>query len=258
MRAPHGTDWPQPWQIRHVAVTGSTNADLTAHAADTPDRSVLITDEQRIGRGRLGRTWQAPPGSALLMSLLLRPTAVPPAQRGWIGAILGVAAVTAIRERTGLTAALKWPNDVLINGHKVGGILAEMAGDALVVGIGLNLTVARADLPRADATSLLLAGADPETLDRDALAADILTALDPVLQRWYEAAGDVQAAGIREQYVAACATIGREVRVELPSGDSVIGRATDVRADGALEVALPTGGSRSFLAGDVHHLRMSS
>lgn len=258
MATPQGAEWPQPWQVRYIAVTGSTNADLVARAADTPDRTVLITDEQRSGRGRLGRTWQAPAGCALLMSLLLRPVSVPPAQRGWIGAILGMAAIRAIRARTGLTPALKWPNDVLIDAYKVGGILAEMAGDALVVGIGLNLTVARVDLPRADATSLLLAGAKPETLDRDGLASDILDALDPLLYRWYEAAGDVESSGIREQYLADCATVGQPVRIELPSGEIVTGSATDIHADGALEIATPGSGSRSFLAGDIRHLRIPS
>lgn len=241
------------WEISYVAETGSTNADLVQQAArGAADRTVLITDLQRAGRGRLGRNWVAPAGQALLFSVLLRPDAVPIARRGWIGALVGMAMVDAIAHNTGLIARLKWPNDVLIDDHKVAGILAEMAGDALVVGAGLNLTVERHDLPRADATSLRLAGA--RTTDRDTLLAAILTCLDPILARWYAAAGDIDAAGLRTEYVALSATIGRMVTVQLPDGSAVSGRAVDVQADGAVVID-DDGRRHRFAAGDIRHLR---
>lgn len=235
--------------------TGSTNSDLVARAADgAPHGTVLIADEQIAGRGRLGRSWAAPPGTALLMSVLLRPTSIPPARRSWVGAILGLAIVTAIEERTGMTAELKWPNDVLIQGRKVCGILAEMAGDALVVGAGINVTVAVGELPQPDATSLLLAGAGPESLDRSELAWAILRNLEALLRRWSASDGDVDVSGIRSDYLNRSATVGALVTVHLPSGDQVIGTALDVAADGSIVIDTGTG-VRRFTAGDVRHLR---
>lgn len=245
------------WQIRYVPATGSTNADLVAAAADTASRTALIADEQFAGRGRLGRSWQAPAGSALLLSVLLRPSRVPLAQRGWIGALVGLAAVHAIGTVTGVNATLKWPNDILIDGAKVAGILAESAHDALIAGIGINLTLTRQQLPRPDATSLLLAGAAPAACDRDRLAAVLLTALSGLLEPWYAACGDMATSGLLARYVDRCATIGQDVTVHLPDGSHATGRAIDVRADGALIVDTAAG-ARAFLAGDVHHLRLTS
>lgn len=243
-----------PWLVRHVAETGSTNADLVRQAAaGAPHGTVLVTDVQHAGRGRLGRTWVAPPGTALLLSVLLRPDAVPVPRRGWIGGILGLAAVRAIKECTGVDAVLKWPNDVLIGGDKVAGILGEIAGDALVVGMGLNVTVPREALPRADATSLSLHGAAPS---RDALLTEVLAGLGPLIARWRDARGDVDAAGLRAEYLAVCGTVGSRVAVQLPDGERVVGTAVDVDGSGAVVIDVSgTGALRRFVAGDVVHLR---
>lgn len=256
---PESAALPDGWVVTHVVETGSTNADLVAAAARRAAHgTVLVADHQRTGRGRLGRSWVAPAGTALLFSALVRLPRVPPARRGWIGAVLGLAIVAALRDRAGVAATLKWPNDVLIDGHKVAGILAEMAGDALVVGSGINITVAAADLPRADATSLLLAGADPLASTPDVLLPEILRRFAALLARWEDADGDVDASGIRGEYRSACATLGATVTVQLPDGTAVTGRAVDVAPDGAIGVESESGqGSlaRYFSAGDVTHLR---
>ena len=130
------------WQTVEVtAATGSTNADLLARAASgAPEGAVLAADEQRAGRGRLGRAWVSPPRAALTFSLLLRPQGVPPARRGWLPLLAGVAVTAAVRSVASVEARLKWPNDVLAGPAKLGGILAEASGNAVVIGIGLNVS----------------------------------------------------------------------------------------------------------------------
>lgn len=246
---------PPGWAISHVDETGSTNADLARQATlGAPDRTVLVADVQRAGRGRIGRSWVAPPGTALLFSVLLRPHRIPPQRVGWVGAILGLAVTEAIGETTGLAADLKWPNDVLIDGRKVAGILAELAGGAVVVGAGINVTLTAADLPRPDATSLSLSGAAADRCDRDDLLKAILRHLDPLLDAWQGAGGDIDASGLRAAYLARSATVGMHVNVHLPDGGHVMGTAIDVATDGA--VVIDVGGiERRFAAGDVEHLR---
>src|SRR5579864_1386161 len=116
-----------------TGVTGSTNADLLARAADgAPEGTVLAAEEQRAGRGRMGRAWVSPPRGALTFSVLLRPGAVPPARLGWLPLLTGVAVTSAVREVTAVDARLKWPNDVLVRAAKLAGILAEASGGAVV------------------------------------------------------------------------------------------------------------------------------
>ncbi len=241
------------WQVSTVLQTGSTNSDLARSATKgAPDGSVLIAQEQLSGKGRLGRTWTAPAGSGLTMSVLLRVPQVPLQRRGWIGAILGLALVRACLNIAELEAQLKWPNDLLIDERKCAGILGELVGDALIVGMGLNVSLTRAELPREDATSLELAGA--AVLDRERLAAGILNEFAELVARWREAGGDPVTSGIREQYLRHCGTIGAAVRMELPSGESIFGTATDVAESGDLVVRTEHG-LRSFSAADVKHLR---
>lgn len=249
--------------------TGSTNADLLVRAgAAEPEGLVLVAEEQQAGRGRMGRHWVSPPHSALMFSVLLRP-AVPPARWGWLPLLTGVAVATAVREVCAVTAVLKWPNDVLLNGRKLAGILAEAAGGAVVVGAGLNVSAAEQELPRTGpgslpATSLLLSGAS--VLDRAALLTAILAGLEQRYQAWRQAGGDP--GPIRAEYTALCDTIGREVRVELPGGQALSGEAVGVDSDGRLVVRSgdstgdSAGGSPArdssevaVAAGDVIHVR---
>lgn len=244
---------PGRWTIRTVAATGSTNDDLAAAAgAGAAHGAVLISEVQTAGKGRLGRTWTAPAGSGLILSALLRLPTVPPARRGWIGPLVGLSLVAGVRRVAGVDTALKWPNDLLVDGRKCAGMLAEATADGVVVGFGLNVTLTRDELPRPDATSLLLAGA--REFDRARIAAAVLDDLAIRLDRWTTAAGDPDVGGLRDAYRADCATLGAEVRVELPAGGAVTGVARDVTVDGALVVDTAAG-VRTFSAADVHHLR---
>ena len=252
-----------------VADTGSTNQDLrlAGTAADrVPDRTVLVAEHQTAGRGRAGRQWLAPPRSGLFFSVLLRPAGVPASRWGWLSLITGVALAAAVAEVTGVDARLKWPNDLLLGAdqRKGAGILAEVAGGeagpAVVVGIGLNVSLTEAELPVPRATSLQVEGA--VDTNRDALLSAVLLELDRVERRWREAGGDVDASGLRERYRGLCATLHREVRVELPGGRPLLGTAVDVDAAGRL-VVRPAGGPDgepegepvAVSAGDVVHVR---
>jgi BirA family biotin operon repressor/biotin-[acetyl-CoA-carboxylase] ligase len=243
-----------------LAETGSTNQDLIAAArAGAAEGTVLVAERQTSGRGRLGRPWLSEPGAALTFSVLLRPKAVPPASRGWLPLLAGVAVAAGIRAQTGLDVSLKWPNDVLAGGGaaKLAGILAEQAGVAIVAGVGLNVT-GHPVLPgnggvRA-ATSLAELGASGT--DRAALLAAILREVEHWYLRWAGAdpPGDAASSGLRAEYLRSCCTVGRDVRVELPGGAVVSGRACDVDSVGRLLVAGPDG-IEPISAGDVIHVR---
>lgn len=245
--------------VEVVARTGSTNADLLAAARDGASAgSVLVAEEQTAGRGRLDRSWQSPAGAGLTFSVLLRPAAIAPGGRGWLPLLTGVAVARALATATAVDAKLKWPNDVLAAGstdrRKLAGILAEQAGSAIVVGVGLNVSATRDELPSGHATSLLLAGAS--NLDRQA----ILTAVLGELERWYlrwtstPRPGDAAESGLRAAYLELCSTVGLQVRVELPGGGALAGRAESVDDAGRLLVSSPDG-EHAVSAGDVVHVR---
>jgi BirA family transcriptional regulator, biotin operon repressor / biotin---[acetyl-CoA-carboxylase] ligase len=238
-----------------VAETGSTNADLVAAArAGAPEGLVLVAETQTAGRGRMGRGWASKAGAALTFSVLLRPAAVPLSARGWLPLLTGVAVAAGIRDRTGQRVSLKWPNDVLAAGPgatgagKLAGILAEQAGDAVVIGTGLNVLASPVGLPPGTATSLAELGA--AGLDRAGLLAAFLRELERWYAPWIAAAGDADACGLRAEYLRWCGTVGREVRVELPGGASLAGRAEGIDSLGRLLVA-----GQPISAGDVVHVR---
>lgn len=266
---------------------GSTNDELRL-AATGPDASawphgaVIVTDDQTAGRGRLGRTWFAPSGKTLAISLLLRPgTAgsgeLPVDAYGWIPLIAGAAMTEAVRREaeaapayapdeesdgaeddgTGrLEVELKWPNDVLISGYKVCGILSELLpdGSGVIVGAGLNLTLDEHDLPTLTSTSLLLAtGRRP---DADGVLADYLGGFLALFDAYVDAGGDAVVSGVAERVAALCGTIGEEVRVELPSGGMLVGTAETLDPDGRLLVRdRESERLQAVAAGDVTHLR---
>ncbi|GAA5150492.1 biotin--[acetyl-CoA-carboxylase] ligase [Pseudonocardia eucalypti] len=244
-----------------VARTGSTNADLLAEArSGAPDRTVLVAELQESGRGRMDRRWDSPTGTGLTFSVLLRPAGVPPNRWGWLPLLAGVALVRTLRELTPVTAALKWPNDLLLgpadNARKGAGLLAEVAtaGDhpALVLGIGLNVHTRAEDLPDTG-TSLAAVGA---SVGRGELLVALLRRLLADEAEWRAAAGDPDATGLRAAYRSVCATLGSRVRLELPGGQSELAVARDVDADGRLVVLVErTGVTRAVAAGDVVHLR---
>jgi BirA family biotin operon repressor/biotin-[acetyl-CoA-carboxylase] ligase len=241
--------------IQVTQLTGSTNADLIAQAAGgAPEGSVLAAEAQTAGRGRMGRAWESPAAAALMFSVLLRPAAVPPARRGWLPLLTGLAVVSAIRAVTGVDARLKWPNDVLVGDRKLAGILAEQAAGAIAAGVGINVSTSRAELPVQTATSLLLEGA--ASTDRQQLLGAALGELEHRYLAWTGGAspGDPDASGLREEYRRCCATLGRTVRVEFPGGDAARGTALDVDADGRL-VVRTADGPLAVSAGDVVHVR---
>lgn len=243
--------------------SGSTNAELVAAAGPErwPHLGVLLTDQQVAGRGRLGRDWVAPAHSSLAVSILLRPS-LPLESWGWLSMIGGTVLVDALTRAfraagVAATPTLKWPNDVLVDGRKLCGILAEVVLDAggspaVVVGFGLNTAMTAEQLPVDTATSLAVLGAD---LDLDALLADLVLGLDQMLTRLENADGDAAAAGIVAAVSDACGTLGTAVRVELPGGSFAVGTATRLGDAGALVIARPGEPDLIVTAGDVIHLR---
>ncbi len=225
----------------------STNAELAERArAGAPEGTVVVAESQTAGRGRQGRSWESPPRAGLTFSVLLRPAQV----SGWLPLLAGLSVAVAVQEQTGVETGLKWPNDVLVgsreSARKVAGLLAEVpggGGGGVVIGIGLNVTTRAAELPDDRATSLALAGA--LTTDRETLLKAILRALARAYASW---SADPEA--LIPAYRSVCVSLGRQVRVELPDGQSYEGLATDIDHDGRLVV-----GDRAFAAGDVIHLR---
>ncbi len=229
--------WPSGWTVRHVTETGSTNADLLAALDDgvVGDRTVLVADHQTAGRGRLDRRWDAPPGANLLVSITVVPTPEVPSEATHR---VGLAALAAARTiRPGSDLGLKWPNDLLLDGRKLAGVLAQRSSrvDGVVVGLGLNIGWA------PDGAARLADG------DR---AVDRAEVLRRVLVEY-----DALPVGLAAVYRAALTTLGTRVRVELPDGGAVVGVATDLDDDGRLVVTFDDDRTASFDAGDVVHLR---
>ncbi|MGH8940822.1 MAG: biotin--[acetyl-CoA-carboxylase] ligase, partial [Actinomycetes bacterium] len=221
--------------IRVVGETASTNADVVSAAGSgAPEGLVVVAEHQLAGRGRSDRRWTAPLRSGLAFSVLLRPP-VPRERWGWLPLLAGLCVVEPLRPMSGLDLGLKWPNDVLVDGtRKLAGILAEVAGDAVVVGIGLNVSLRDDERPVDSATSLLLEGS--ELLDRDPVLRAVLRELAKRYRSWCDAAGDADTVGLLGAYRAACVTLDRDVRVHLPGGRDLAGRAVDVDPSGRLLV----------------------
>lgn len=238
-------------RIDVVDETTSTNADLLARA-DLGDRVALVAEHQTSGRGRFDRVWTSPPRAGLTFSAALRPQ-VPLARWGWLPLLAGVALAEAVRHETGVATSLKWPNDLLVDGRKAAGILAQTSGAELVViGIGLNVSTTRDELPFASATSLALEGTT--SLDRTTLLVAILTRLDARAAQWTDFAGDAEACGLVAAYRECCATIGARARVSGADGSVLEGVVDDVDADGRL-VIQSGGATHTISTGDVEQLR---
>ncbi len=239
---------PTDWSVEVVEETPSTNLLVAERArSGAGEGLVVVAEHQTAGRGRLDRTWVTPARSALTVSLLLRPGTAA-VDWPWLPLLTGYAASVALR-RHGATAVLKWPNDVLLDDRKVAGILSERVetpgGPAVVVGIGINVGMTRAELPHDGATSLAVEGLD---VDRT----DLLSALLERLRVEYDAFERGELAALRAAYVDSCATVGRQVRVELPTGGGLSGEATGIDEGGRLLVSGPAG-VVPVSAGDVVH-----
>jgi BirA family biotin operon repressor/biotin-[acetyl-CoA-carboxylase] ligase len=259
--------------LRFLDSVDSTNRyGRDAALAGTPEGLVVVADHQLAGRGRIGRAWEASPGSALLLSVLLRPRDLEPGRLHLVTAAVGLAAAAALRRVAGVEVDLKWPNDLLVGERKLAGILAEAidvrssppsgGGDpggnpgggppglevegppvgvgAVVVGIGINVSAAPVGAVGLE-----------EAAGRSVARVDVLVALLEELEARYGRWDAVAA-----EYRATCATVGRRVRVEGPVGSFRTGTASGIDADGRLVVADEATGTEVALSvGDVVHLR---
>lgn len=222
---------------REVDSTHRVAADWAAQGA--PHGSLVLTDHQTAGRGRLSRSWLAPPGSSLLFSVILRP-ASRQRFRGLLPLAAGVAVCESLR-RQEIDAYLKWPNDVLVDGAKIAGILAEAVNEAVLVGVGVNVNQ-ESVAPELRDTATSMSRCAGRRFDR-------LDVLEPILTVF----GDLYAAlpqGLLDRYRPMCRTLGLQVLVEC-AGESVEDVAQDIDERGALVLA----GGRVVEAGDVIHLR---
>ncbi|MCZ7625999.1 MAG: biotin--[acetyl-CoA-carboxylase] ligase [Candidatus Methylomirabilota bacterium] len=230
----------------------STNDEAAALAGrDEADGALVIAERQRRGRGRLGRRWESPMGLGLYVSVILRPP-IPPKSAPMLTLMGSVAGAEAIERTTGLTTALKWPNDLILHGRKVGGILGEMAvGGAsllyVILGIGINANQTEANFAgelREIATSLRIEAGHP--LDRTAMARLLIESLDG----WYDRLLSDGPRPILEQVRRRCLTVGRMV-VARSGDEEVSGFAVELDDLGRLVVRDATGALHHLVAGDV-------
>lgn len=241
------------WRVEILDQTPSTNAALAARARSGEAAGLVITTEhQTAGRGRLDRGWVTPARSALTVSALLRPDPSIPVERWpWLPLMTGVAVASTLRKK-GYAAGLKWPNDVLIEGRKVCGILIERIevpdGAAAVIGFGLNTSLTREELPIETATSLELESGAP--VDRTEMLVALLEELGAAYEIW-----GTDPAELARRYRELSVTVGEQVRAELPGGEVWEGVATEIDDFGRL--VIETGeGTRVVGAGDVIHARL--
>ncbi len=221
--------------LRFFGTTGSTNDEALAWAAaGARDLSLVIADEQTAGRGRAGRKWHTPPGAALAMSLILRPTAI---ERTLPGRMTGLPALALVEccRGLGLEAQIRWPNDILLGGRKAAGILVESAWagnqlDASVIGIGIN--VAQASVPPADQLSFPATSLETELgrpVDRLSVLREVLTAM----LGWRSQIGTAEFIGAWEK---ALAFRGEQVSVGRDDETPLNGTLLGLEADGSVRL----------------------
>jgi BirA family transcriptional regulator, biotin operon repressor / biotin---[acetyl-CoA-carboxylase] ligase len=231
----------------------STNTALVEEArGGAPEGLVLVADRQTAGRGRLGRTWSAEPGTALLVSVLLRPP-LPIDEVPLVLMAAGLAACDGVEAAAGFRPQLKWPNDLVVGDRKLAGLLSEAAGGgepAVILGLGVNV----------------LAGAYPSELAGAAISceevasapvdrAELLVGFLAALESRYSTVLTGKRDDTLKAYRADSATLGRRVRVELTAGSPLEGQATRLADDGQLVVTDDAGTEHSINVGDVKHLR---
>jgi BirA family transcriptional regulator, biotin operon repressor / biotin---[acetyl-CoA-carboxylase] ligase len=238
--------------IRVFQETTSTSDVVEKLARDGVGEGVVVFAEfQSKGRGRLGRAWVSPRGKGLWFSVLLRPRLRPQAMTQ-VTVAAAAALARALRRQTSVLAQIKWPNDLLLNGRKVAGILTEMSGELdsiryAVLGIGVNVNLVPADLPlelRRITTSLRAEAGGP--VDRPALATQILRELDGDYQRVCEGRFDE----VAEEWERLCTTIGRDVAVRVGER-RILGRAEALDPDGALLLRTQHGHLERITGGEV-------
>lgn len=231
--------------------TDSTNRIAAeAAVAGTPEGLLVLADRQTAGRGRRGRSWVAPSGTSLLLSLLLRP-GVPTSALGTLPLLTGlVVAETVDRHVPEATVALKWPNDLLVDGRKAGGILVEAADDRAVVGLGVNVDWSGVQRTADLAAAVSLAEVTGRPVDRWRLLAGFVGLFSRRYEQWRS-----NPTGILGDYRARCASIGATVRITRPDGSVLVGTAGGVDDSGALCVRDDLGATVVVTAGDIEHAR---
>jgi BirA family biotin operon repressor/biotin-[acetyl-CoA-carboxylase] ligase len=240
------------WDVRRFERIDSTNRFVLDEArAGAPHGLVAVADHQTAGRGRLGRSWEAAPGSSLLVSVLLRPD-LPASRLFLLTLATGLALADALAAEAGVTAGLKWPNDLVVSDKKLAGLLAEAdvdagAARAVVIGAGCNLTAAAFPPELAPGATAVELEAG-RVVDRDRLLAGFLAALAGRLDDLAPTLDDARARS---------ATLGRRVRIDLPGDERLEGMATELADDGSLVVRDDAGHDRAVAVGDVVHLRVS-
>lgn len=261
---------------------GSTNLELIqlAQAEPLPDFTVLVTANQQAGRGRSGRVWETAPNTALAISVLLRPrldSQEDLSKLGWLPLLGGLAMTQTVQQLLGEDphslahqTGVKWPNDVLVAGKKVCGVLSELVplngnGDAsrfgasvgVVIGAGINLSQTQEQLPVETATSLTLAGAElPFSLEErfDLVLSGYLERLSYWYQRFTDARLSAVVSGLRQAVIDNCVTLGQPVRAILPGDTEQLGKAVSIDDSGRL-VLEANGVVWPVAAGDIVHLR---
>lgn len=245
-----GETWPAPVVTQK---TQSTNRDLALAARDgAASWQIHTTDHQVAGRGRLDRTFVIPDQAGVALSVLARPKLDVTLAWTWLPLVVGIAASEAF-QNLGVDAVLKWPNDVLSaqQGRKLAGILVERVetqqGPAVVMGVGVNVSLRESELPTEQATSLLLENSS--TLDRH----EIVATLAKTIRAWVELWEAGHTEDIEVAYRQRCITIGQHVRIMRHGDEDVLGVAEGIDDFGCLIVD-----GRSWSAGDVEHVRPAS
>lgn len=219
----------------------STNLELARlNLADLPEFSAVIAASQTLGKGRLGRSWQSPAGCSLSLSVLIRPGSE--LERQWLTLIAALAVSEAV-SAFGVSAGIKWPNDILVQGKKLCGILASAEQDVVIMGIGVNIK-SHPELIDS-AISLERLGVDT-TIDE--LAALIGQQLELLVSEFRE-----NPEALKSKFDSACITLGQQVRAEFPDGKTSYGLASEINASGQLVILTPEPVALS--AADVWHLR---
>ena len=232
----------QYWRVSVVDVTASTQTDLAslARVGKAKAGDVIAANYQSAGRGRLSRTFEAPKNSALLFSFYIEPKRSTE-DWGWIALIAGVSVAQALDK---VKATVKWPNDILVNEKKISGLIAEIVGDGVVIGIGINVGMSLEELPVLTATSLAVEGVS--NTNRNEILAKVLSQFESNFSTWDE--GDDSATQI---YTSLSSTLGTKVQIHYPNEQIEKGLAVAISPRG--ELILDSGSH--VQAGDVVHLR---
>jgi len=239
---------PGYWRVRHFDSIDSTQRALVSKvsAGDADVGDVYLAEYQSAGRGRGDRTFESESSESILLSAVLSPVGQPENRWGWVPLLVGVAACSAIIKSTGVQPMLKWPNDLMIDEEKVGGIIAEKINEKIIIGIGVNCLQHADNLPAAGATSLQIHSS--ESVNRNVLVINFLTDLQQTLAQWQE-----KPFPLENKYRQLCSTLEHDVRLTLPDGSEIHGKAAAISSNGALVLA----DVKEFVAADVTHLRLS-